>query len=61
MEGAAVAQVCAVHGVPFVIIRSLSDLANEDADIDFESFVNYAAANSNAIVKALFRLLGDSE
>lgn len=61
MEGAAVAQVCTVHDVPFVIIRSLSDLANEEADIDFESFVHYAAANSNAIVQALFRLLGDRE
>jgi adenosylhomocysteine nucleosidase len=61
MEGAAVAQVCTIHGIPFVIIRSLSDLANEDADIDFASFVDYAAANSNAIVKALFLLLGDSE
>jgi adenosylhomocysteine nucleosidase len=61
MEGAAVAQVCTVHDIPFIVIRSLSDLANEDADVDFESFVDYAAANSNAIVKALFLLLGDSE
>lgn len=57
MEGAAVAQVCRIHNVPFVIIRSLSDLANEKADIDFELFVAYAARNSSLIVGEIFKLL----
>ena len=57
MEGASVAQVCMVNEVPFVIIRCLSDLANEKADIDFEAFVNYAAKNSNVIVKEIINLL----
>uniref|UniRef100_A0A7V0Z7U9 adenosylhomocysteine nucleosidase n=1 Tax=candidate division WOR-3 bacterium TaxID=2052148 RepID=A0A7V0Z7U9_UNCW3 len=58
MEGAAVAQVCVINKVPFVIIRSLSDLANENADIDFEEFVKYAARNSILIVQGMFKLLG---
>ena len=58
MEGAAVAQVCAINGIPFVVIRCLSDLANEKADIDFEEFVRYAAENSNLIVKEIISLLG---
>jgi adenosylhomocysteine nucleosidase len=57
MEGAAVAQVCVIQNVPFVLIRCLSDLANEDADIDFEEFVKYAADNSSKIVKEMISRL----
>lgn len=57
MEGAAVAQVCAINDIPFVIIRCLSDLANEQADVEFEAFVIYAAKNSNLIVKEILNLL----
>ena len=57
MEGAAVAQVCVIHKVPFVIIRALSDLANEEAEVDFQSFVMYAAKNSSMLVKEMLRLL----
>jgi adenosylhomocysteine nucleosidase len=59
MEGAAVAQICGMYKVPFVIIRSLSDLANEEAEIDFQSFVIYAAKNSSMLVKEMLRLLGE--
>jgi adenosylhomocysteine nucleosidase len=48
-----------VYKVPFVIIRSLSDLANEEAEIDFQSFVIYAAKNSSMLVKEMLRLLGE--
>ncbi len=58
MEGAAVAQVCVINDIPFVVIRCLSDLANEEADIDFEEFVRYAAENSNLIVKEILNILG---
>jgi adenosylhomocysteine nucleosidase len=57
MEGAAVAQVCVINNVPFVIIRCLSDLANEEADIDFEAFLAYAAKNSSLVVKEMITLL----
>jgi adenosylhomocysteine nucleosidase len=56
MEGAAVAHVCAINEIPFVIIRCLSDLANEEADIDFEAFLPYAAKNSSLIVRKMIRL-----
>jgi adenosylhomocysteine nucleosidase len=57
MEGAAVAQICAANNIPFIIIRSLSDLANEDADVDFEAFVVYAARNSSSLVKGILEFL----
>ena len=50
MEGGAVAQVCTTYEVPFVILRSLSDLANEDASVDFRQFVEYASKNSASII-----------
>jgi adenosylhomocysteine nucleosidase len=57
MEGAAVAQVCVINKVPFVIIRSLSDLANETADVDFTAFARYASENSAAIVREILKIL----
>jgi len=57
MEGVAVAQVCTINKVPFVIIRSLSDLANEKADIDFTAFLSYAAKNSSLIVNEMLKFL----
>ena len=44
MEGAAVAQVCFELGVPFAVIRTISDNANEDAALDFMRFVKTVAA-----------------
>ena len=44
MEGAAVAQVCFELGIPFAIVRTISDNANEDAATDFMRFVKSVAA-----------------
>ena len=40
MEGAAVAQVCADHAVPFAAMRSISDRADDSAHIDFPRFIS---------------------
>lgn len=50
MEGAAIAQVCALNNTPFVIIRAMSDKADGTADITYEEFVQDAAHNSKDIV-----------
>ena len=39
MEGAAVAQVCHLDNIPFIIIRSISDKANGNEKIDFEKYL----------------------
>jgi len=44
MEGAAVAQVCFELGVPFAVIRTISDNANEEAAVDFMRFVTSIAS-----------------
>ena len=44
MEGAAVAQVCFELGVPFAVIRTISDNANEEAAVDFLRFVKAVAS-----------------
>ncbi len=43
MEGAAIAQVCAAYGVPFVAVRSISDKADEQAHVDFPRFARDVA------------------
>lgn len=54
MEGAAVAQVCFEFGVPFAVVRTISDAANEDAPIDFMHFIDRVAARyAVGIVKRL--------
>jgi adenosylhomocysteine nucleosidase len=50
MEGAAVAQVCAMNGVPHVIIRSMSDKADGSAQMNFAEFTLLAAEHSYRIV-----------
>ena len=44
MEGAAVAQVCFELGIPFAVIRTISDNANDDAAVDFMHFVKTVAS-----------------
>lgn len=56
MEGAAVAQVCHEHDVRFCVIRTISDSADESAEVDFGRFAEeVASVYSHGIVK---RILG---
>lgn len=57
MEGAAVAQVCRRAGVPFVIVRSISDTADHAAEVSFREFTPLAAARAREVVLGLLRRL----
>lgn len=60
MEGAAVAQVCAAFGLPFAVVRTISDRADASAHLDFERFVSQVASPyALAIVMALLRVVPD--
>lgn len=48
MEGAAVAQVCREHEVPFAVLRIISDSANDDAAQDFAAFLREIAPRYTA-------------
>ena len=61
MEGAAVAHVCAVNRVPFGVIRCISDLANDDAYGDYESFELLAARKSADILCEAIGFLTEKE
>ncbi|OIU70653.1 5'-methylthioadenosine/S-adenosylhomocysteine nucleosidase [Rossellomorea aquimaris] len=50
MEAAAIAQVAHQFEVPFVIIRSLSDIAGKESDVSFEQYLEKAALHSAKMV-----------
>lgn len=58
MEGGAMAQVCAVNRVPFVVVRTISDRADGDAVQDFNRFLPVVAHNSFAIARHVLANLG---
>ena len=57
MEAAAVAQVCHIAEVPFVVVRALSDIAGKESHISFDEFLPKAAAVSSTMVVELVKIL----
>lgn len=55
MEGAAVAQICYEYQIPFTIIRTISDNADDHSEIDFPLFMKEVASRYS--VEAIQRLL----
>lgn len=45
MEGAAVAQVCHEYGVPYAVMRTISDRADDTAHVDFAAFLRDVASH----------------
>ncbi len=57
MEGAAIAQACYQLKTPFVVIRSLSDIAGKESPESFEAYLEIASRNSSAMVVELLKRL----
>lgn len=57
MEGAAVAQVCYQRGIGCLVIRSMSDRADENAAVDKQMFYALAAKNSASLVRGIIECL----
>ena len=55
MEGAAIAHTCYLFGVPFVIIRAISDKPDGEGAEDFNLFASKMAVVSENIVKSMLK------
>ena len=53
MEGAAIAQAAYLNKVPFVILRAISDKADDSATMDYPTFEKQAIENSVKLLKEL--------
>lgn len=60
MEAAAIAQVAHQFEVPFVIIRSLSDIAGKESNVSFDQYLEKAAVNSATLVMKIVSGLKNS-
>lgn len=55
MEGGSIGHVCMMNGVPFGVLRAISDGANDDAVMDYPTFAQMAADNSIKIIVELLK------
>ena len=57
MEGAAIAQVCRLYSVKFSVLRSMSDSADGEAEMDFPTFQKLSADRAAKIALTLAKSL----
>ena len=57
MEGAAIAQAAYVNGVPFVIVRAISDKADESVIVAYDVFEAQAAKHCTSIIEHMVKSL----
>lgn len=57
MEGAAIAQAAQALGLPFLVIRAMSDNANHEASISFDEFIIKAGRRSAQVLLAFLKSL----
>ena len=53
MEGAAIAHAAYLNNIPFLIIRAISDKADDSAHMDYPEFEKKAINNSVILLKAM--------
>ena len=57
MEGAAIAHTCHQLNVPFVVIRSMSDIAGKESPTSFEAYLETASVNSSQLVINMLNIM----
>ena len=58
MEGASMAQVATLNKIPFVIIRAISDKADDSAPVSYETFEQQAIIHTVKLLAAMFLKMG---
>lgn len=61
MEGAAIAQTAYRNAVPFVILRAISDKADDSAEMDYPTFERIAAHRCAQVTRSLAKQLKEAE
>ena len=61
MEGAAIAQTAHLNEVPFVVLRAISDKADDSASMDYPTFEKQAVAHSVRLVCGMMKNLAAKE
>lgn len=56
MEGAAIAQVCYLDKIPFIVIRSISDTPNGNNEITFEEYLKLASKRCATLLNEFLAL-----
>ncbi len=59
MESASIGHVCYVNAMPYGILRSISDNANDDSHMDYATFLSLAAENAANVVKLFVRHMNE--
>ncbi len=60
MEAAAIAQVCYQYDTPFVVLRALSDIPEQEMPMTFVEYLEFAAKNSTKMVIAALKALKET-
>ncbi|MBT0726235.1 5'-methylthioadenosine/S-adenosylhomocysteine nucleosidase [Rosenbergiella australiborealis] len=58
MEATAIGHVCHQFATPFVVVRSISDVADQESHLSFDEFLTTAARQSSLLVEAIVKKLG---
>ena len=59
MEGGAIGHVCKANGIPFAVLRSISDGGDNDASMDYPTFKTVAAKISTGIILQYIKSLDE--
>ena len=57
MEGAAIAQTAYLNGLPFIVVRAISDKADDSASMDYPAFEKKAVQHSVNLIEGLLEAM----
>lgn len=55
MEGTSIAHTCFWNQIPFIMVRIISDKADQNSDMNFEDFVDESARNTSRVIESIVR------